>query len=100
MSKVNTGATATQKLETQKMEIDFELQKISMGIDDIGEKQAEMAEDVKKIKDAVYHPDQGIYSRLKEIETWKKSIQKAMWMVASTTIGLVIVTIWKLIVAK
>ena len=91
------GSTATQKLETQKMEIDFELQKISMGIDDVKEKQDEMAEDVKKIKDAVYHPDQGIYSRLKEIETWKKSIQKAMWMVASTTIGLVIVTIWKLI---
>jgi len=97
MSKVNTGATATQKLETQKMEIDFELQKISMGIDDVKEKQDEMALDVKQIKEAVYHPDQGIYSRLKEIETWKKSIQKAMWMVASTTIGLVIVTIWKLI---
>ena len=96
MTKVST-ATATQKLETQKMEIDFELQKISMGIDDVKEKQDEMAGDVKKIKDAVYHPDQGIYSRLKEIETWKKSIQKAMWMVASTTIGLVIVTIWKLI---
>tara|TARA_R110002020_G_scaffold33558_1_gene102194 strand:+ start:142 stop:438 length:297 start_codon:yes stop_codon:yes gene_type:complete len=96
MTKVST-ATATQKLETQKMEIDFELQKISMGIDDVKEKQDEMANDVKKIKDAVYHPDQGIYSRLKEIETWKKSIQKAMWMVASTTIGLVIVTIWKLI---
>ena len=95
---MTTGkVTATQKLETQKMEIDFELQKISMGIDDVKEKQDEMAEDVKKIKDAVYHPDQGIYSRLKEIETWKKSIQKAMWMVASTTIGLVIVTIWKLI---
>ena len=97
MTKVSTSATATQKLETQKMEIDFELQKISMGIDDVKEKQDEMAEDVKKIKDAVYHPDQGIYSRLKEIETWKKSIQKAMWMVASTTIGLVIITIWKLI---
>jgi len=97
MTKVSSTATATQKLETQKMEIDFELQKISMGIDDVKEKQDEMAEDVKKIKDAVYHPDQGIYSRLKEIETWKKSIQKAMWMVASTTIGLVIVTIWKLI---
>ena len=97
MTKVSTSASATQKLETQKMEIDFELQKISMGIDDVKEKQDEMAEDVKKIKDAVYHPDQGIYSRLKEIETWKKSIQKAMWMVASTTIGLVIVTVWKLI---
>jgi len=97
MTKVSTTATATQKLETQKMEIDFELQKISMGIDDVKEKQDEMAQDVKKIKDAVYHPDQGIYSRLKEIETWKKSIQKAMWMIASTTIGLAIVTIWKLI---
>ena len=31
MTKVST--TATQKLQTQKMEIDFELQKISMGID-------------------------------------------------------------------
>jgi len=94
------SATATQKLQTQKMEIDFELQKISMGIDDVKEKQDEMAEDVKKIKDAVYHPDQGIYSRLKEIETWKKNIQKAMWMMTSTTAGLVIVTIWKLITTK
>jgi|10_taG_2_1085330.scaffolds.fasta_scaffold120996_1 archaellum component FlaC len=100
MTKVSASATATQKLQTQKMEIDFELQKISMGIDDVKEKQDEMANDVKKIKDAVYHPDQGIYSRLKEIETWKKTIQKAMWMVASTTIGLVIVTIWKLITTK
>jgi len=97
MSKVSPSASATQKLETQRIEIDFELQKISMGIDDVKEKQDDMAKDVKQIKEAVYHPDQGIYSRLKEIETWKKSIQKAMWMVASTTIGLVIVTIWKLI---
>jgi len=89
--------TATQKIETMNMEIDFELQKISMGIDDMKEKQEEIAEDVKQIKEAVYHPDQGIYPRLKEIETWKKNIQKAMWMIASTTIGLVIITIWKLI---
>tara|TARA_R100000700_G_C3098285_1_gene96521 strand:+ start:383 stop:676 length:294 start_codon:yes stop_codon:yes gene_type:complete len=94
---VDKRVTATQKLDTTKMEIDFELQKISMGIDDMKEKQDEIAEDVKKIKEAVYHPDQGIYSRLKEIETWKKSIQKAMWIVTSTTIGLVVVTIWKLI---
>jgi len=90
-------STATQKLQTQKMEIDFELQKISMGIEDVKEKQDDMAKDVKQIKDAVYHPDQGIYSRLKEIETWKKNMQKIMWTMASTTIGLVIVTIWKLI---
>ena len=92
-----TKVTATQKIDTHKMEIDFELQKISLGIEDMREKQEEIADDVKKIKDAVYHPDQGIYSRLKEIETWKKSIQKAMWMVTSTTIGLAVVTIWKLI---
>lgn len=92
-----TKVSATQKIDATKMEIDFELQKIALGIEDMKEKQEEIADDVKKIKEAVYHPDQGIYSRLKEIETWKKSIQKAMWMVASTTIGLVVVTIWKLI---
>ena len=79
------------------IDLNAKMEKMMHGIDSVKEKQDEMAEDVKKIKDAVYHPDQGIYSRLKEIETWKKSIQKAMWMVASTTIGLVIVTIWKLI---
>jgi len=89
--------TTTQKLDTTKMEIDFELQKISMGIDDMKEKQEEIAEDVKKIKEAVYHPDQGIYSRLKEIETWKRNIQRTMLLITSTTVGLVVVTIWKLI---
>ena len=78
-------------------QIETELLKISNGIETMGEKQDEIAEDVKKIKEAVYNPEDGLYSRIKEIEVWKKNVQKALWVVISTTIGLVVVTIWKLI---
>ena len=39
----------------------------------MAEKQEEMHEDVKKINEAIYNPDQGIYARLRAIETWKDS---------------------------
>ena len=81
-------------------EIGGKFDQIMNNIETVKDKQDDMAKDITQIKEAVYHPDQGIYSRLKEIETWKKNIQKAMWMIASTTIGLVIITIWKLITTK
>tara|TARA_R110002074_G_C12017273_1_gene616073 strand:+ start:123 stop:473 length:351 start_codon:yes stop_codon:yes gene_type:complete len=36
------------------------------------EKQEEMAENVAKIKEAIYNPDQGIFSRLKDLENWRE----------------------------
>ena len=39
------------------------------------EKQEEMAENVAKIKEAIYHPDQGIFSRLRGIETWRNMLE-------------------------
>ena len=93
MSDVPCPTSGIEKV----FQIETELIKISNGIETMGAKQDEIAEDVKKIKEAVYNPEDGLYSRLKEIETWKKNVQKTMWLIASTTIGLVIITIWKLI---
>ena len=42
----------------------------------MAEKQEEMHDDVKKINEAIYNPDQGIYARLRAIENWKDSISK------------------------
>ena len=78
-------------------QFETELLKISNGIEMMGAKQDEIAEDVKKIKEAVYNPEDGIYSRLKEIEVWKKNVQKMLWKLGLTMLGLVVVTIWKLI---
>ena len=58
-------------------------------------KQEEMVEDVKKIKEAVYNPDSGIYARLRELEQWKATQQKYQWAIMVTLIGLTTATIYK-----
>ena len=42
-------------------------------IETVKEKQEEMADDITKIKEAVYNPDSGLYARLRELETWKET---------------------------
>lgn len=64
-------------------------------IDTVKEKQEEMAEDVAKIKQAVYHPDSGLYARLRELESWKETSSRLMWMIIASVVSLSIATIYK-----
>ena len=64
------------------------LQRMMDGIDSLKEKQEEMALDVSKIKEAVYHPDEGLYARLRELEQWKKSSSKVIWMLTAGILSL------------
>lgn len=66
------------------------------------DKQDELAENISKIKEAVYNPDQGIYarltrldSRLELLEHWKRSNAKVLWIIATVGLGLVTNTIWQ-----
>lgn len=63
----------------------------------IKEKNEEMAEDISKIKEAIYNPDLGIYSRLKELENWKESMTKVLWIGATGVIASVGVSVWKVL---
>ena len=83
---------------------DGELQALTQGIfelkvavESMAAKQEEMNEDVKKIKEAVYNPDSGIYARLRELEQWKSQREKSEWAVMVTLIGLVTATVYKAI---
>ena len=58
-------------------------------IETVKDKQDAMAEDIGKIKEAVYNPDQGLYARLRELENWKRTHSKLKWMVVSSMIGVV-----------
>ena len=58
------------------------------GIESVKEKQNEMAEGIDKIKEAVYNPDEGIYARLRELENWKDTSSKLIWMIVTSVIGL------------
>jgi UDP-N-acetylmuramyl tripeptide synthase len=64
-------------------------------IERMSERQDEMLEDVKKIKEAVYNPDSGLYARLRALEQWKESQSKVQWMIVTSIIGLMIATIYK-----
>ena len=42
---------------------------LTMQVQRMADKQDEMLEDVKKIKEAVYHPEQGLYARVRDSGT-------------------------------
>lgn len=68
-------------------------------IERMSERQEEMVEDVKKIKEAVYNPDEGLYARLRALEQWKENQAKVQWAVITTVIGLVAATAYKMLIS-
>tara|TARA_Y100000034_G_C6794339_1_gene355899 strand:- start:596 stop:868 length:273 start_codon:yes stop_codon:yes gene_type:complete len=70
---------------------------LKLQIEKMAERQDEMLEDVKKIKEAVYNPDSGIYARLRALELWKENQQRFQAPILLTLIGLVTTTVYKLI---
>ena len=71
------------------LEMQGKLDKICNGMDVMQNKQEEMSQDVAKIKEAVYNPDNGLYARLRELETWKQTSSRLIWTLFTSVIGLV-----------
>ena len=87
----------TQQLTVMMTEIATKMQVLL-------DKQDELAENIIKIKEAVYNPDKGLYARLSkldarldQLEAWKNNNSKVMWLVVSVSIGLVLTTAWQTI---
>ena len=73
----------------QFLEIQNKIDKVCNGIDVMQDKQEQMSEDIAKIKEAVYNPDQGLYARLRELESWKQTSSRMIWTLFTTVIGLI-----------
>ena len=71
------------------LEMQSKLDRVCNGIDVMSDKQEQMSEDIAKIKEAVYNPDQGLYARIRELETWKRSSSRMIWTLFTTLIGLI-----------
>ena len=63
---------------------------LTMQVQRMADKQDEMLEDVKKIKEAVYHPEQGLYARVRDLEQWQQGMAKIIWTVGLAVTGLII----------
>ena len=71
------------------LEMQGMLDKVCSGIDVVRDKQQEMSEDIAKIKEAVYNPDQGLYARLRELESWKATSSKMIWTLFTSVVALI-----------
>jgi hypothetical protein len=71
------------------LEIQTKLDRICSGMEVMSDKQEEMSEDIAKIKEAVYNPDQGLYARLRELESWKYTSSRMIWTLFTTVVGLI-----------
>ena len=70
-------------------QLEAKIEKVVNAIELVRDKQDVVAEDVTKIKDAVYDPDQGLYARIRELESWKNTSSKMIWTLFTTMIGLI-----------
>jgi hypothetical protein len=80
---------------TDIVEIDGKLDRLADSLDVLSQCQFRMTEDISKIKEAVYNPDQGLYARLRAIEQWKDQTSKVVWVIMTSVIGLAVATIWQ-----
>ena len=74
--------------ETALIELNGKFERMMDNIEIVKDKQEEMADDIAKIKEAVYNPDSGIYARIRELESFKRQASKVLWIVMTALIGL------------
>ena len=77
--------------------LDKKVDRMMSSIDNLKEKQDDVAKDISKIKEAVYHPDEGLYARIKILETWKENQSKVSWIAITAIVGLAIKQLWDLL---
>lgn len=87
-----------QSLRTTLIEINHDLKSMV-------QKQEDLHSDIRDVKSAIYNPDSGLYTRIrdlderiKDLESWQSNVTKVLWTIATTVTGLVAATIYKLIV--
>lgn len=80
---------SSENLSESQIEVQKKLDRLCSGIDILKEKQEQMAEDISKIREAVYNPDEGLYARLRELESWKSSSSKMIWTLFTAMVGLI-----------
>tara|TARA_R100000030_G_scaffold15345_1_gene10158 strand:+ start:285 stop:575 length:291 start_codon:yes stop_codon:yes gene_type:complete len=88
------------ELKEAFIRLESQLDRMMDGIGVVKSEIESMAEDITKIKEAVYNPDQGIYARLRSLESWKSTSSKVMWIMLSSIVGLVSLSVWQLIFPK
>ena len=76
------------------IELNGKLERMMDGIDFVKENQEKMGNDIGKLVEAIYNPDEGLYARLRALEQWKETSTKFLWIVTTAVIMLVANQVW------
>ena len=89
----------TDKYELKEafIRLEAQLERMMDGISVVKGEIEAMAEDITKIKEAVYNPDEGIYARIRSLETWKSNSTRVMWIMFTSIVGLATLGIWQVL---
>ena len=80
------------------IELNAKLERLLSGIESLGVNQERMCDDISKIKEAVYNPDQGLYARLRALEQWKDTTSRIQWMIISSILVLMGKLFWDVVI--
>ena len=81
------GDNEIQDLKDALVDLAHQIQRMA-------DKQDVMIDDVRKIKEAIYNPEQGLYARVRDLEQWQQSMAKFIWTVGFAVIGLVVQAVY------
>ena len=79
------------------LELTRKLDKLCLAVETVKDRQDEMLENVAKIKEAVYNPDEGLYARIRALESWKDSSSRVIWTLFPAVIGLASAVVIKIL---
>ena len=89
------GIPEQQSVAELSARVEFLEEKIMDALEAVKENQERMGADIAKIKEAVYNPDSGLYARLRELENWKETSSRLLWMLITSVVTLTVATIYK-----
>lgn len=85
------------ELKEAFIRLESQLERMMDGIAVVKDEIEAMAEDISKIKEAVYNPDEGIYARIRSLEAWKSTSTRITWIMFTSIVGLASLGLWQLL---
>ena len=79
------------------VELTRKIDKLCLAVEAVKDRQDEMLENVAKIKEAVYNPDEGLYARIRALESWKENSSRVIWTLFTAVIGLASAVVIKIL---
>ena len=87
-----------EQFEVTVAKLDGKIDRLTDSVEAVRDIQLETNEKVTNIEKAIYNPDEGLYARLRALEQWQDSQSKIQWFVLTSIFGLIMTTLYKMII--